>query len=71
MASKKTILILFAHQEHKSFNGAMMKTAKETLEKQGHTVLVTDLYAMNFEALCTKADIAGNIQLHGSNTIYK
>ena len=59
-SSSKTVLIVFAHQSHKSFNGALLRTARETLENQGHTVLVSDLYEMDFEARTRKQDITGN-----------
>jgi NAD(P)H dehydrogenase (quinone) len=42
------ILIVFAHPEPKSFNGAMFNTAKRVLEAAGHTVAVSDLYRMGF-----------------------
>jgi NAD(P)H dehydrogenase (quinone) len=42
------ILIVFAHPEPKSFNGAMFETAKRALEAAGHTVTVSDLYRMGF-----------------------
>ena len=42
------ILIVFAHPEHQSFNGAMFRTAVETLTAAGHEVKTSDLYAMGF-----------------------
>ena len=42
------ILIIFAHPEQKSFNGAMFHTAIETLRRSGHQVKTSDLYEMNF-----------------------
>lgn len=42
------ILIVLAHPELKSFNGAMADTAKRTLEAAGHTVAFSDLYRMGF-----------------------
>ncbi|NEP84961.1 MAG: NAD(P)H-dependent oxidoreductase [Okeania sp. SIO3B3] len=44
------ILIVFAHPEPKSFNGAMKDMAVGTLTKEGHQVQVSDLYAMNFKS---------------------
>jgi NAD(P)H dehydrogenase (quinone) len=42
------ILIVFAHPEHQSFNGALFRTAVETLTAAGHEVKTSDLYAMGF-----------------------
>ncbi|MGF1487481.1 MAG: NAD(P)H-dependent oxidoreductase [Prochloraceae cyanobacterium] len=42
------VLIIYAHQEAKSFNGAMRDTAVETFTNNGDRVKVSDLYAMNF-----------------------
>jgi putative NADPH-quinone reductase len=43
------ILLVFAHPEPQSFNGAMLRTAVATLEAAGHQVRVSDLYAQPFE----------------------
>jgi NAD(P)H dehydrogenase (quinone) len=43
------ILIVLAHPEHQSFNGAMFRTAVETLSKEGHEVKTSDLHAMAFD----------------------
>ena len=40
------ILIVFAHPEPKSFNGALFDAAVRTLEAAGHVVGVSDLYRM-------------------------
>ena len=45
------ILLVFAHPEPQSFNGAMLRTAITTLEAAGHQVQVSDLYAQPFEAV--------------------
>lgn len=50
------ILIVYAHQEPTSFNHALLDTARRTLEAAGHTVEVSDLYAMGFEPSATRAD---------------
>lgn len=42
------VLIVHAHEEPKSFNGAMKDTAVKVLQEAGHTVVVSDLYAMQF-----------------------
>jgi NAD(P)H dehydrogenase (quinone) len=43
------ILLVFAHPEPQSFNGAMLRTAVAALEAAGHQVQVSDLYAHSFE----------------------
>ena len=43
------VFIVHAHAEPKSFNGALTRLAKETLEAQGHEVRISDLYAMKFD----------------------
>lgn len=43
------VFIINAHAEPKSFNGAMFRTAQETMAAAGHTVQVSDLYAMKFD----------------------
>lgn len=58
MAGKK-VLIVYAHQEPRSFNGSLKKVAVDELSKQGCTVTVSDLYAMNFEPRATRKDITG------------
>ncbi|KAM5268786.1 ribosyldihydronicotinamide dehydrogenase [quinone]-like isoform 1-T1 [Hipposideros larvatus] len=56
MAGKK-VLIVYAHQEPRSFNGSLKKVAVDELSKQGCTVTVSDLYAMDFEPRATRKDI--------------
>uniref|UniRef100_A0A8C3Q577 Flavodoxin-like fold domain-containing protein n=1 Tax=Geospiza parvula TaxID=87175 RepID=A0A8C3Q577_GEOPR len=63
MAGKK-VLIVYAHQEPKSFNGSLLKIAVEELSKQGCSVTMSDLYAMQFEPRATRNDIVGH--LHNS-----
>ncbi|CAO2595720.1 Ribosyldihydronicotinamide dehydrogenase [quinone] [Lemmus lemmus] len=58
MAGKK-VLIIYAHQEPMSLNGSLKNVAVEELSKQGCTVTVSDLYAMNFEPRATRNDITG------------
>lgn len=55
----KTVLIVYAHQSPTSFNSAAHKVAVEALKEQGCKVLVSDLYAMDFEASATAKDITG------------
>jgi NAD(P)H dehydrogenase (quinone) len=42
------VLIVFAHPEPKSFNGALFDTAVRELKAAGHTVVTSDLYRMGF-----------------------
>ncbi|HEY3144719.1 MAG TPA: NAD(P)H-dependent oxidoreductase, partial [Dongiaceae bacterium] len=44
----KTLLVL-AHPERNSFNGAMADTALETLRGRGHEVALSDLYRMGWD----------------------
>ena len=50
------ILILYAHHEASSFNGALLNVAKKTLAQIGHTVVISDLYEENFQAAGDKRD---------------
>lgn len=51
------VLIVFAHPEPQSFNGAMKSMAVETLSDSGHSVVVSDLYAEGFSAVAGPADL--------------
>ena len=53
------VLIVYAHPEPTSFNGAMKDLAVETLTAAGHRVQVSDLYAMRWNAVAGPADIDG------------
>ena len=53
------VLIVYAHPEPKSFNGAMKDLAVETLQAAGHEVAVSDLYAMGFNPVTGPADFGG------------
>ena len=50
------VLIVYAHEEPKSFNGAMRDTAVRVLQELGHKVEVSDLYAMQFNPVGGKHD---------------
>ncbi|MBF2067637.1 MAG: NAD(P)H-dependent oxidoreductase [Calothrix sp. C42_A2020_038] len=43
------VFIVHAHPEPKSFNAALTQHAKITLEQTGNKVIISDLYAMNFD----------------------
>ncbi len=50
------VLVVFAHPEAKSFNGALLARSVAELTAQGHEVEVSDLYAMNFNPVAAAAD---------------
>ena len=50
------VLLVHAHEEPKSFNGAMRDTAVAVLNESGHTVEVSDLYAMKFNPVGGRHD---------------
>lgn len=49
-------LIVYAHPEPRSFGRALLDRAISTLQEQGHTVQVSDLYAMGFNPVASAAD---------------
>ncbi|XP_032745444.1 ribosyldihydronicotinamide dehydrogenase [quinone]-like [Rattus rattus] len=57
--SGKKVLIVYAHQEPKSFNGSMKQVAVEELSKRVHEASMSDLYTMNFEPRATRNDVTG------------
>lgn len=50
------VLIVYAHPEPKSFNGALLREAVRVLESEGHEVIVSDLYAMNWNPCSDRAN---------------
>jgi len=50
------VFIVYAHEEPHSFNAAMRNLAVETFEAAGHSVVVSDLYAMKFKAVADGED---------------
>ncbi len=50
------VLIVFAHNEPRSFNAAMKDEAVRLLEGEGHAVQVSDLYAMSFNPIASATD---------------
>ncbi|OGL35228.1 hypothetical protein A3F65_04275 [Candidatus Saccharibacteria bacterium RIFCSPHIGHO2_12_FULL_47_16b] len=49
-------LIVYAHHEPSSFTSAMKNLATEVLSRQGHNVLLSDLYTQGFNPLAQKWD---------------
>lgn len=60
VSSKKAlvmnVLIVFAHPEPRSLNASLRDIAIEELEAQGHTVQVSDLYAMGWTSEVDRPD---------------
>ncbi|MFT2568389.1 NAD(P)H-dependent oxidoreductase, partial [Escherichia coli] len=50
------VLIVFAHNEPHSFNAAMKNLAVDVMRSKGHEVVVSDLYAMNFNPVASASD---------------
>ena len=50
------VLIVYAHPEPKSFNGAMRDIAVDTFRAEGHAVVVSDLHAMRFAPVVGRSD---------------
>ena len=55
------VLIVHAHPETASFTTAMRDAAVETLTAEGHKVLVSDLYEMNFNPVASANDFLGRV----------
>ncbi|XP_061831128.1 NAD(P)H dehydrogenase [quinone] 1 [Nerophis lumbriciformis] len=60
--AQKTVLIVYAHQSLGSFNAAVRDVVVQELSDQGYRVIVSDLYAMNFNANSTQEDIIGDLK---------
>lgn len=52
-------LIVYAHEEETSLNAAIKNATVKTLQKAGHTVVVSDLYKQKFQPILGKKDIKG------------
>ncbi len=52
------VLVVHAHPEPASFNGALTRQAVDTLTATGHEVEVSDLYAMRFKPVADADDYA-------------
>lgn len=51
------VLLVYAHPEPASFNGAMRDIAVATLTAAGHSVTVSDLYAQGFNPVAGPGDV--------------
>ncbi|MBP3041660.1 NAD(P)H-dependent oxidoreductase [Bacillaceae bacterium Marseille-Q3522] len=52
-------LLIIAHPRKESFNHAILNTAVDGLQKNGHEVVVRDLYEIGFQPLVNAAEIIG------------
>lgn len=50
------VLIVYAHPERESLNGALKDLAVDTLTDEGHQVQVSDLYSMKWKAVLDEED---------------
>lgn len=50
------VLVVYAHHEPGSFTGALKNLAVEVLSRQGHAVVVSDLYGEGFSPVAQKWD---------------
>jgi NAD(P)H dehydrogenase (quinone) len=48
------VLIVFAHPEPASFNGALFDAAVREMQAAGHTVVTSDLYRMGFDPVSSR-----------------
>jgi len=55
------VLIVHAHPEPKSFSSALYQEAKKTLEKNGDSVQVSDLYDMGFNPVVSASDFDNRV----------
>ena len=51
------VLIVYAHPEPDSYNGALLAAARETLRAAGHQLTVSDLYAQGFNPVAGPGDV--------------
>jgi len=54
------ILIIYAHPNPSSFNGAILETLDTALREQGHATRIHDLYQMQFRAVLDSEDLLRN-----------
>jgi NAD(P)H dehydrogenase (quinone) len=58
------VFIVHAHPEPESFNGALTRTASETLRAHGHEVIVSDRYAAHFNPVSDRRNF---VTVHDAN----
>jgi NAD(P)H dehydrogenase (quinone) len=54
------ILIVYAHPEPRSLNGSLKDFSAATLKADGHDVIVSDLYAMDWKPQADRGDFPGH-----------
>lgn len=59
MSRAINVLLVLAHPERSSFNGAMFDVAQATLQSAGHTVVTSDLYRMGFDPISSRRNFVG------------
>jgi len=59
-------LVVYAHPNPASFNAAIRDTVTTSLEDQGHTVQVKDLYGLEFQPVLSRADLDNMMDPHRS-----
>lgn len=58
---KKNVLIVFAHPETTSLTRQLVDVSTQTLQEQGHNVMLSDLYSMNWKAVFDKDDFPNRV----------
>jgi NAD(P)H dehydrogenase (quinone) len=58
---KKKILVVYAHPEPTSLTRTLVQVTVETLEKQGHEVIHSDLYGMHWKAVFDENDFPDRV----------
>ena len=56
------VLLVYAHPEPKSLNGALKDFSVKRLQDAGHSVRVSDLYAMNWKASLDASDSTDHVR---------
>ncbi|CAD5115202.1 DgyrCDS4197 [Dimorphilus gyrociliatus] len=57
------VLVVYAHNEKKSFNHALLDSAIRTLEEEGHNVTVSDLYEQEFDPVISRKDFTPEYEI--------
>lgn len=57
MSETRNVLLVLAHPDPNSYTSALAQVAVETLQAEGKRVVVSDLYAMNFQPVAGPGDV--------------
>ena len=60
---KLNVLVVFAHEEKDSLTASIARATRDALQAQGYKVTVSDLYAMNFNPVLSRADVKGECMI--------